>query len=231
MQRFKVNPIVLICFVFIALTPNFSAAWHDETHIAIAKAAGYDKWFNAAGADMAKIKAGEREAHNHYVNNPPGTFITPETVLAEAKEYNKIETRGHLYGAIVGSVRDYLKAKKEGKYREYNLAFCAHYVGDLSQPLHNVQYNFFNRKHHKALDGIINDEVLNNLRRIRIYSITIHSEESLAGEVARIANLSLKLGIRIETENRLLTKEETYIQIGHSASLLKGILGYIERMK
>jgi hypothetical protein len=51
-------------------------AWHDETHLAIAKAAGYEKWYNAAGADITKIKAGDVEKKNHYVSNPPGTTVT-----------------------------------------------------------------------------------------------------------------------------------------------------------
>lgn len=28
-------------------------AWMDETHLAIAKAAGYAKWYNAAAADIS----------------------------------------------------------------------------------------------------------------------------------------------------------------------------------
>ncbi|MGD0397467.1 MAG: hypothetical protein ABSC04_00990 [Syntrophobacteraceae bacterium] len=45
--------------VFLLLSfPNISLAWLDETHLAIAKAAGYQKWYNAAGADIAKVKAG-----------------------------------------------------------------------------------------------------------------------------------------------------------------------------
>ena len=45
--------------VFLSLSfPNISLAWLDETHLAIAKAAGYQKWYNAAGADIAKVKAG-----------------------------------------------------------------------------------------------------------------------------------------------------------------------------
>ena len=46
------------------------------------------------------------------------------------------------------------------------------------------------------------------------------------GEIARIANLSLILGYQIESEGRLLTKEEAYAQLSHSASLFKAILEY-----
>ena len=63
-------------------------AWHDENHISIAKAAGYEKWFNAAGADITKIKAGDIENKNHYVNSPPGTVVTAEMVLDQVDRYN-----------------------------------------------------------------------------------------------------------------------------------------------
>ena len=137
---------------------------------------------------------------------------------------------GHLYGAIIASVRDYLKARDEGKYGEYHLAFCAHYVGDFSQPLHNTLFNLYNRRNHTAIDGTINDEVLDNIDRIKIYPINIESEEDLANEIARVANLSLNKGYQIQDEKRLLTKEEAYDQISHSASLFKAILEYVEKI-
>jgi hypothetical protein len=215
--------------VFLILNfPTLSHAWHDETHLAIAKAAGYQKWYNAAGADIAKIKAGDKENHNHYANNPPNTTVTPETVLTQINRYNDpADEAGHLYGAIIASLRDYRSAKAEGKYGEYHLAYCVHYVGDLSMPLHNTVYDAFNRQHHAVMDGIVNDEVLDHLERIKIYPIQIKSEDDLVREIARIANLSMKLGYQLEAENRMLSKEEAYAQLGHSASLLKAILDYV----
>ena len=72
-------PITVVLTVFLFLsTPNLSLARHDETHLAIAKAAGYEKWYNAAGPDIAKVKAGDKEGYNHYSNNPPDTVVTPE---------------------------------------------------------------------------------------------------------------------------------------------------------
>jgi hypothetical protein len=212
-------------------TPGNSYPWHDETHVAIAKAAGYKKWFNAAGADMLKIKAGYKERLNHYTNNPRETVVTPEMVFQQIEKYNKkTDVTGHLYGAIIASLREYLKEKQKGKYGEYHLAFCVHYVGDLSQPFHSTLYNSYNRKNHHILESIINGEILDNIDRIKIYQIKIESEEDLAKEIARIANLSMKKGYQIEDENRLLTKEERYDQVSHSASLFKAILRYVEQV-
>ena len=68
--------IVIIGFTGV-LSPKTSWSWYDETHIAVAKVAGLQKWYNAAGADMIKVKAAGVEKANHYVNNPPGTHVTP----------------------------------------------------------------------------------------------------------------------------------------------------------
>ena len=181
---------------------------------------------------MLKIKAGYTERLNHYTNNLRGTIVTPEMVFQQIEKYNKkTDVIGHLYGAIIASLRDYWKEKQNGKYGEYHLAFCSHYVGDLSQPFHNTLYNSYNRKNHHILESIINDEVLDNIDRIKIYHITIESEEDLAKEIARIANLSIKIGYQIQDGKRLLTKEEIYDQLSHSASLFKAILMYVEKVE
>jgi hypothetical protein len=67
MKRF----LLINLAVFFILSLSFPTdAWFDETHVAIAKVAGYSKGFNAAGADMTKEKMFNREGHNHFVNNP-----------------------------------------------------------------------------------------------------------------------------------------------------------------
>jgi hypothetical protein len=222
-------------FAFFALflilaTAGPAAAWYEETHLAIAKAAGYAKWYDAAAADIAKAKMGAREGHNHYHSAPHGIVITPEMVLQQARRYDRIDPEGHLYGAIIASFRDYLKVRRTGKYAENQMAYLIHYVGDLSMPLHHTPHNAFNRKYHAANDGIIEHEVLANIKKIRIYDLSIGSEKDLADAVARIANLSKALGQKLEREGRLLTKAEAYAQISQSASLLKAILRYIRSL-
>jgi hypothetical protein len=151
-------------------------------------------------------------------------------VLRQATIYNDpSDQKGHLYGAIIASIREYRTTKLKGKYAEYHLAFCAHYVGDLSQPLHNTLYDSYNRKNHVATDGIIENEVLSNLPLVKVYPIKIESEADLAREVAKIANLSIHLGYRLEKENRMLSREEAYEQISHSASFFRGILNWLGR--
>jgi hypothetical protein len=208
--------------------------WHDETHLAVAKAAGYYKWYNAACADITKIKAGPIEGNNHYFNNIQHVKITPGLVLEQVKRYNDPkDTGGHLYGAIIASLSAYVEATEKGKYAEYHLAFCAHYIGDLSQPFHNIPYDNFNKIHHTVNDGIVEDEVLEKIEKIKAYMYPIklrpnHLEKDLAKEIARIANHTRKLGYKLKKEDRDLTKKEAYRQLGHSASLLKAVLKYID---
>jgi hypothetical protein len=109
------------------------------------------------------------------------------------------------------------------------MAFAVHYIGDLSQPLHNLPYDGFNRAHHSANDGIVDDGILDKIGEIEknMYEIKLrpdHFEEDLAKEIARIANISRQLGIKLRAENRNMTREEAYIQLGHSASLLKAVM-------
>jgi hypothetical protein len=211
--------LALLCF-----GPGDAGAWFDETHLAIAKAAGYRKWFNAAGADIARIKVGRREGANHYSNHRRGMTISAAEVREQILRYDTFDRNGHLYGAIVASFRNAVAVEKGGGYGHHHLAYCVHYIGDLSMPLHNTDPSPFARRTHLKNDGIVNREVLDNLGRIRIYPIRIDSEDDLIDEIVRIANLSLALGWRLEDENRLMTPEEAYRQLGHSASLLSAVL-------
>ena len=204
-----------------------AGAWNDETHLAIAKAAGYAKWYNAAGADMAKVKAGPLEQHNHYTNNPAGATVTAADVLAQVPRYDTVDAGGHLYGSVLAEVRAYRAERARGKYGEYHLAFAAHYLGDLSMPLHNTEYNAFNRKNHAAVDAIVDAVALGHVERIRIDPVEIRSEDDLASQVARLASLSQALGRRLEAEGRLPTPQEAYEQLGRSASILRGVLLHV----
>lgn len=226
----------ILFFLFLFLVNQKAFGWHDEAHLAVAKAAGYTKWYNAVGADITKTKAGRIEANNHYFSNTDNIEITPEMVLEQVRRYNDPnDAEGHLYGAIIASLRTYKRNEEAGRYPEYHIAFCAHYVGDLSQPLHNIPYDVYNTSHHAANDGVIEDEVFRNIPLIEknMYAIYLSSdnfEKDLSKEIARIANFSRTLGLKLRAENRDMTREEAYIQLGHSASLLKAILKYMGKI-
>ncbi len=215
-----------------------ASAWFDNTHLAIGKAAGYEMWYNCAAPDVAKTKAGSIESYNHYFNNAAEAEVTPQMVIDQIGRYNrrtKMDKEGHLYGAIIASLRSYEKALREGRYALYHIVYCAHYIGDLSMPLHNMAYDDFNKKHHHANDGIMEETILNEVEQIssRMYVITLSDkdfEADLAREIARIANISRKLGYKLRDEGRDMTKQEAYVQLGHSASLLKAVLRHYKKL-
>lgn len=232
MKYFVLKSSVVVIAMLIS---SQSFAWYDKTHLACARAGGMSTWYNAAGPDVAKIKAGNIEGYNHYFNNNAEAEITVQMVLDQAGRYNErnklLDSEGHMLGAIVASLRAYEKDKRAGKYAQYHLAYCAHYLADLSQPLHNIVYDDFNKTFHNINDGIVDTTILDEPQKMtrHMYDITLNPdnfEEDLAREIARIANLSRKLGYKLRNENRAITKEEAYVQLGHSASLLKAVLQY-----
>lgn len=233
----KFSGKVIIILSLLALTGN-ALGWHDKTHLAIAKAAKYQMWYNAAGPDIAKIKAGNIEAFNHWYNNNSKSEVTPQMVTQQISRYNKTDESsdidGHLYGAVIAALREYEQETISGRYGGYHLVYCAHYIGDLSMPLHNIPYDDYNKNHHSANDGIVDKEVLAHPEKItrHMYKISLRDdnfEADLSREIARIANLSRRLGYKLHEENRNMTLEEAYIQLGHSASLLKAVLRHYEK--
>jgi len=117
MKRFYLQSIVLFFILFVITNPGTVSAWHDETHLAVAKAAGYVKWYDAVGADITKTKAGSIEFYNHYFNNNKNIEVTPELVSSQIERYNNThDSEGHLYGAILASLREYEKTLQAGKY-------------------------------------------------------------------------------------------------------------------
>jgi hypothetical protein len=198
--------------------------------MAVATAAGYKKAYLLVGPDIAKLKAGNTENFNHWCNNDEDEVITKERVMKQIDKYNSTdsgEEKGHIYGAIIGAILAFQKDKSEGKYAEYHLGYLGHYVGDLSMPLHNTAYNDFNKNNHRTNDGIIEDEIANNIDKIIVTEITINSIDDIAEEIVKIANDAKQLGYRMQRENRNMTKEEAYAQISKSASLYRGILRYM----
>jgi hypothetical protein len=237
----------LMVIAFLVMIAGQALAWHDRTHVAIAKAAGYEYWFNAAGADITRSKAGDKEGNNHYFDNPRGETVGSKMVLDQAGLYDRPEDKeeGHLYGAIIASIREHGKLFDAGKYVGYHMAFAAHYIGDLSMPNHNIPFMIrdgFPGNEDEALtwhrdnDGVVESIVLNQPEEItkRMYIITLRADQfeaNLAAEIARIANLSRDLGEKLRAGRWVMKPEEAFNQLGHSASLLRAVLEYYSRKK
>jgi hypothetical protein len=137
-------------------------------------------------------------------------------------------------GAIIGALREYEEYSALGKYSQYHLAYCAHYIGDLSMPFHNIPFDIFNQNRHSINDGIVEKTIFDQPQKIipHMYKIALRDdyfEADLAREIARIANLTRHLGYKLAKEDRSLTPEEACVQLGHSASLLKAVLQHYKK--
>jgi hypothetical protein len=164
------------------------------------------------------------------VNNEEKDVIIPETVRSQIQKYNlgiEGEEKGHLYGAIVAAIRAYQDESGSGKYGNYNLVYAGHYIGDLSMPLHNTANDEFNAEHHGLNDGIVENEIMNNLDKVVLYPIGIKNEDDLIRNIVRIAKKAKDMGYKMRKENRDMFKEEAYDQLSDSASLFKAVLEYV----
>ena len=234
-QRILLTCGMAITLLLAAACP--SNAWNDRTHMAVVEAAGLPQMaYMAVGADMAKEKAPD-EMRNHYRNNDKGAVITAEMVLAQVPQYNKPEPYiGHLYGAIVASVESFREKKKNpAKYAWYPLGYAMHYIGDLSMPFHNIDYDPFSRDNHGINDAVVENEpnLTAEIRsRMAKYPVRIDAKDfrqSLAAEVGRIATRSIAAGYRLKELNTpLMSKETAYDQLAQSAALLRAILISLE---
>lgn len=252
MKRLFAVIATLACI--ISPCPNRAIAWHDATHMAVAKAAGLDNYaYLAVGADMAKEKAGDLEILNHYFNAPKGAVITPAMVLEQFKKYNKPrdynnpeDAKGHLYGAIVAAINDYIITGAGGKYARYPLGYAMHYIGDLSMPFHNIAHDDFNGANHSANDGIVEntgpaDEAtdvkvarlaaeikkrMNELPPLELSRDINNFYKELALSIAEIANKSAGIGYAMRDANPRITRmseDEAYKRLACSARLLKAV--------
>ena len=189
------------------------------------KLAGYAHWFNGAAADVARVKLKDLEKYNHFSDNPPRTKLTTNAVYEQVARYDDPnDRRGHLYGAILATVRAYQRNSKAGRGQ---LDYCVHYIGDLSNPLHNMEFNDFNKTRHDTNDAVVDLGILEHLERIKLSDVRIATEDDLAREIVRIAQDAMALGYRMQAEARNMTPEEAYGQIGKSASLLRAVLVYL----
>ena len=244
--------VLLLALPLLFCTP--SLAWHDATHMAIMKAAGLDDYaYLAVGADMAKEKSGGYEDGNHYCNNAKSVVVTAEMVLDQVRDYNcRCNDEGHLYGAIIAALNQYREKKSAGKYARYPLGYAAHYIGDLSMPLHNVVYNDFNKANHSANDGVVEGDeneptdakvariaakIQEKMKQLPAYRFPKAKEDAqkfnqaLAKKITEMANDSISLGYSMQEskpQTATMSMDQAYGQLAQSAALLKAVFAAVQ---
>lgn len=245
--------------ILLLLFSSKSFAWDCKTHAYIAKKAGIKIPEAACMPDIIRSENYSLLSPFHYHSVSPDTIVTPEYIdKYRIEEMNiLIENRilkilvPHQAGVLYWKIVDiYEKMKSLDRaisdnqlIYEYYLINIAHYIGDLSQPLHNFPYGEnpagdgkiyleegeFNKQNHLKFDEAFtfyfdSDPEIDSKINTRIKEIKISSTEDLKKEISNIANSAINIARKCYKENRIPREDEVINQISLSISLLRAIL-------
>jgi hypothetical protein len=153
MRRYFIGTILVFLAVFVFSGAAFG--WSCKTHKFIALKAGLSSALDAVCCpDTCNDENEDAISPLHYYNAAPSTEVSPEYLdrtvemlfvilypyLPEPEQIKiKVPNKsGALYWEILELYKD-MKGKKEKGEKVY-FSTIAHFVGDLSQPLHNFPY-------------------------------------------------------------------------------------------
>jgi hypothetical protein len=246
----------LLVFAALATITGNAFAWSCKTHTFIADVAGMKNPEYACIPDAARYDNYNLLGQFHYHNAAPGTKVTAEYIekfAVEKKEYvpkDKPDSKpvsimvpnesGVLYWKIIELYKE-LKATKYSSTYNWDRMSIAHFIGDLSQPLHNYPSG-----DEPASDGRVYssvgawskashasfDERFDKLapRALDIPEIKIDSENDLRKEVSKIANASIDLAnLCYKEQGRMMKDDEVTSQVVSSIALLRAVLKNTER--
>jgi hypothetical protein len=247
-------------FVIILTVFNFfpcAFGWSSETHIFIATEAGIKNPEVTCFPDLAREENITLSGPFHWHDAAPTTIVTPDYIdryqitegmyvkvgVPESKPI-KVKVPDHcgvLYWKIL-ELYQQMKGTTGWEY-EYYLTTIAHYVGDLSQPLHNFPYadnpasdgkcypeiGFWAKENHQQFDSVLDSSLPltgkeKETLQTMITPIQIVSVDNLKKEISKIANTAIGLANMCYAEKRLLTRDEALRQIAMSVSLLRAIM-------
>ncbi|MCS7164068.1 MAG: hypothetical protein NZ845_03605 [Thermodesulfovibrio sp.] len=251
--------LVILQFLLILILFSKAYCWDCFTHAYIAKKSGVRIPEAACMPDIIRNENYELFAPFHYHSASPDTVVTPDYIDKFSVKEENVLISGKIYrikvphpaGALYWKIVDlYEKMKSLDKTKpedllsyEYYLFSIAHYIGDLSQPLHNFPYGnspasdgniyeregSFNKEYHTKFDEAFtyylktSPETQTKIDK-SIKHINLSSTEDLKKEIAEIANSAIKIAKKCFAENRLPTEQELITQISWSISLLKAVI-------
>ena len=221
-----------ILILVIAATLSIqSICWHDATHIAIMQASNTSYSPCLAIAPDVLTRKLPSEAQNHYTA-VHGTEVNAQNVFEQIKYYDMAnDSTGHLYGAIVAAYRQVVISMLSGNRPDYDYSFVAHYVGDLSQPLHNSPYDSFNKKNHNRIDGIADDvRNLSILISAKMESLHIGSDDELVSTIVNLANDARDADKKLRRTCDM-SLDTALTLMGKSSSMLRAIECYLNDIK
>ena len=249
--------VVCITLTLIHLSSSLVYPWSSATHTFIAQKAGVSNPQYANFPDVSRNENYSLLVPLHWHDAAPNTIVTPDYIdqyqitignyaKVGAGDSKPIKIRvpdhaGVLYWEIM-ELYQKMKGKTGWEY-DYYLFNIAHYVGDLSQPLHNYPYGnepasdgkiymevgTWAKENHRAFDDILESSLPLDQKTDRTFdswigTISIKSVDDLKREISKVANHSIALANKCYSERRIITKEEALKQVAKSVSLLKAII-------
>lgn len=249
--------VVCITLTLIHLSSSLVYPWSSATHTFIAQKAGVPNPEYANFPDVSRNENYSLLVPLHWHDAAPSTIVTPDyidqyqTTVVEYVKAGACESRpikikvpdhaGVLYWKIL-ELYQQMKGKTGWEY-DYYLFNIAHYVGDLSQPLHNFPYGnepasdgkiyseigVWSKENHRAFDDILESSFPLDPKADRTFDSwiavpSIRSVDDLKREISSVANHSIALAKRCYSERRIITKDEALKQVAMSVALLKGII-------
>lgn len=247
----RLSFVFLILFLFI---PSTGLSWSEKAHTFIAAQAGIKNPEFASLPDLIRGDNYDLYAPLHIHFAAPGARITSgsidnfkiRTMRFTLSSGHEVKLRvpdpaGILYWNIMDVYRKLRKA--HGWKYQYYLFDFAHFVADLSQPLHNypwgdhpasdgkvyLEIGAWSKDNHRAFDKALDNFLPPNsktkeLLEREIQQIEIKSARALKKEVLRIANSALDLANTCYAERRQMTREEGLRQIAMSISVLRAVI-------
>lgn len=215
--------------ILLALLITPAGAWSARAHEMVLAAAVDHLPFNVSVAvDPDRDKGSDgTEGGRHYFNNNKDVKVTPQTVLEQRQDSLQPGKEGALYGALMAAFEKLEKDLAAGQATPRDYGYLAHYVGDLTCPLHNSPYNVFNKSMHSRVDQAMSLGTPVDVVRARMRRIQFRSEADIAKAVSELANISHELARDLESGRRALREDEALTQLAYSASLYRGILDYL----
>lgn len=253
----KYSSRAIISILTILILSTNAQAWSSITHILIAQEAGIADPETACFPDLSRNEEYALLVPYHWHDAAPNTIVTPEYIdrykISEGT-YQKLgspgsqpikirvpDSSGVLYWEIVQLYKK-LKGSRGWEY-DYYLGNIAHYVGDLSQPLHNFPYDSsptgdgkvyteigkWSKEHHAEFDDALDSVLPLSTEKKRAFEkmvtpIQIKSIDDLKREISKIANSSIGLANKCYAQKRIITEDEALKQVAMSVSLLKAII-------
>jgi hypothetical protein len=247
--------------ILVIILPMFTFfpcafGWSSAAHIFIGAEAGIKNPEVTCFPDLAREENTTLLGPFHWHDAAPTTIVTPDYidqhqitegmyVKVGASELKPIKVKvpdptGVLYWKIV-ELYQQMKGTTGWEYKYY-LTNIAHYIGDLSQPLHNFPYadhpagdgkcypeiGFWAKEHHEQFDSALDSYLPLTGKEEEIFQTMITpiqtaSVDDLKKEICKIANSAISLDNKCFAEKRLITKEEALRQIAMSVSLIRAI--------